>query len=152
MSCAVSAPVLGVLLASIPGGTRPNGEVATATPSSPHPVATLAPASPVYHWQDFDRDGAQDVYVQGPDSDHLFHNVGGRFEDVTQHFGLAHQQGTQWVAWIDLDADQLPDLTLIDAAGAIRVLRNAATEFVDATEGAGLPMEPLSLAEWSDID
>jgi enediyne biosynthesis protein E4 len=38
---------------------------------------------------DYDSDGRDDVYVTALGGNHLFHNRGGRFEDVTRAAGVA---------------------------------------------------------------
>jgi len=38
---------------------------------------------------DYDNDGAVDVFLTAVGANHLFHNVGGRFEEVTQQAGVA---------------------------------------------------------------
>src|SRR5262245_12450717 len=139
-----------LLFAALPLGT--SGGTAPAEKTGAIPASPPAASAPLYHWQDFDRDGALDVYVQASDHDRLLHNTGGRFVDVTTQFGLASQAGTQWIAWLDFDGDQLPDLSLIDAAGKLRVLRNAATDFEDITDASGLPVEAVAFAEWNDLD
>src|SRR5262245_56231670 len=75
-----SHPMLCVLsslaiLATVSGGARAAGE--TAPTASTPLVASTLPSASLYHWQDFDRDGLQDVYVQGPGADRLLRNTGG---------------------------------------------------------------------------
>ena len=59
---------------------------------------------------DFDNDGRDDVYVTALGGNHLFHNVGGRFEDVTKKAGLADSGWGTSSAWLDFDSDGLLDL------------------------------------------
>lgn len=61
---------------------------------------------------DYDNDGREDLYISavlGPG--HLFHNRGGRFEDVTARAGVgnAGKWGTS-CAWLDYDRDGRLDL------------------------------------------
>jgi len=113
-----------------------------------------SPSGFAYHWQDFDCDGARDVYVQSPvGQDRLLRNVGGQFMDVTAQFGLGGMSKTQQIAWVDFDGDQLPDLFLVDVQGKLRLLRNAATEFVDVTETSGIVADqPVLFSEWIRLD
>lgn len=62
---------------------------------------------------DFDSDGDLDLYLTRGDGfpDSLLRNDGsGRFEDITIETGLLAFRDTQTAAWIDYDADGLPDL------------------------------------------
>jgi enediyne biosynthesis protein E4 len=63
---------------------------------------------------DFDNDGKTDFAVTYYGFNRVFHNVGGRFEDVTKAAGLP-VSGTRWgsgCAWIDYDRDGFVDLFL----------------------------------------
>ncbi len=60
---------------------------------------------------DFDNDGKSDLYVTGFPRSHLYHNVGGKFVDITQSAGVAN--AGRWAtsaAWFDYDNDGLLDL------------------------------------------
>ncbi|MER3414982.1 MAG: hypothetical protein C4297_02060 [Gemmataceae bacterium] len=62
---------------------------------------------------DYDRDGWPDVLVTGYGRMALYHNVHGRFEEVTEKAGLAKEQGLHWstsALWADFDGDGWPDL------------------------------------------
>src|SRR5215472_13375286 len=59
---------------------------------------------------DYDNDGRDDVYVTALGGNHLFHNVGGRFEDVTKKAGVADSGWSTSAAWFDFDGDGLLDL------------------------------------------
>jgi penicillin G amidase len=82
-------------------------------------------------WGDYDNDGRPDLYVVGflatetHYADHLFHNQGGRFDDVIPQLVREHD-GSHGVQWIDFDNDGALDLSLTnnDAAGGHHLFRN----------------------------
>ena len=60
---------------------------------------------------DYDNDGRPDLYVTGFPTSHLYHNIGGKFVDVTQKAGVTN--AGRWAtsaAWFDYDNDGLLDL------------------------------------------
>src|SRR5581483_4762317 len=60
---------------------------------------------------DYDNDGRPDLYVTGFPNSRLYHNVDGKFVDVTQKAGVAN--AGHWAtsaAWFDYDSDGLLDL------------------------------------------
>jgi len=59
---------------------------------------------------DYDNDGRDDVLVTALDHARLFHNVGGRFEEVTAKAGIGDSGWTTSAAWFDYDGDGLLDL------------------------------------------
>jgi enediyne biosynthesis protein E4 len=59
---------------------------------------------------DYDNDGKDDVVVTALDHARLFHNVGGRFEEVTAKAGIGDPGWTTSAAWFDYDGDGLLDL------------------------------------------
>ncbi|HYV42292.1 MAG TPA: CRTAC1 family protein [Thermoanaerobaculia bacterium] len=59
---------------------------------------------------DYDNDGRDDVYVTALDRNFLFHNVGGRFEEVAAKTGVADSGWGTSAAWLDYDGDGLLDL------------------------------------------
>ena len=59
---------------------------------------------------DYDNDGRDDVLVTALDHARLFHNVGGRFEEVTAKAGIGDPGWTTSAAWFDYDGDGLLDL------------------------------------------
>jgi len=98
---------------------------------------------------DFDGDGKIDLFVGGrvvpgkwPDTPRsfLYHNVGGRFEDVTDQLapGLRHVGMVTAAVWADLDGDGRPDLVLALEWGPIKVFHNTGHGFVDYTDRLGL--------------
>lgn len=77
-------------------------------------------------WQDFDGDGALDLYVSAISGrSRLLRNSGaGSFVDVTLAAGVAHRDGEELFAqWIDLDLDGRPDLHVTTSSGD-RLYRN----------------------------
>jgi hypothetical protein len=81
---------------------------------------------------DFDNDGLIDLYVNGTVTggvsypDHLFHNLGDRFEEVTPA-NIAALQADHGVQWVDFDGDGDMDLSLTGSRpdGMHSLLRNA---------------------------
>ena len=59
---------------------------------------------------DYDNDGREDVLVTALDHARLFHNLGGRFEEVTAKAGIGDPGWTTSAAWFDADGDGLLDL------------------------------------------
>ena len=78
---------------------------------------------------DFDRDGAEDLFVADGVRSILYRNDGrGHFTDVTERAGLAGPDGSgiaaTGVAAGDLDGDGYPDLVVTNAFGPVRLFRN----------------------------
>jgi len=69
---------------------------------------------------DYDNDGREDIFVGGVHANHLYHNDGGAFRDVTGKAGLAApdpQYGPLWsvgAAWVDVNNDGLLDLFVVN--------------------------------------
>ena len=59
---------------------------------------------------DFDNDGKEDLYVTGLGRNYLFHNLGGRFEEIAEKAGVADSGWGTSAAWFDYDGDGLLDL------------------------------------------
>ncbi len=59
---------------------------------------------------DYDNDGRPDVYVTALGRNYLFHNLGGRFEEVGQKAGVADSGWGTSAAWLDEDGDGRLDL------------------------------------------
>lgn len=86
-------------------------------------------------WGDVDNDGFPDLFVVSYLSgvaevpDHLFRNLGGRFEDVTPALVLL-KGGSHGVQWADFDGDGDLDLALANnnAAGGHPLYRNLLSE------------------------
>jgi len=69
---------------------------------------------------DYDNDGREDIFVGGVHGNHLYHNEGGSFADVTAKAGLAApdpRYGPLWSvggAWVDVNNDGLLDLLVVN--------------------------------------
>ena len=69
---------------------------------------------------DYDNDGREDIFVGGVGANHLYHNDGGTFTDVTAKAGLGTpdpQYGPLWSvggAWLDVNNDGLLDLVIVN--------------------------------------
>ncbi|MBM4060726.1 MAG: RNA-binding protein [Planctomycetes bacterium] len=98
---------------------------------------------------DFDRDGDLDLFVAGrlvpglyPDApaSRLYRNDGGRFTDATAELAPALPQAGMVTSalFTDVDGDGWPDLLVAAHWQPIRLLRNEAGRFADATVAAGL--------------
>jgi hypothetical protein len=116
---------------------------------------------------DFDGDGWMDVLLlsaghlthgAGSTRNGLFHNVGGRFEDVTRGSGLEYTGYSQAVAVGDYDNDGFPDL-YVTAFGGNHLFHNeqGSGRFKEVTAAAGVgdldqgKRYALSAA-WGDYD
>src|SRR5678816_3475042 len=92
---------------------------------------------------DFDNDGDLDLFV-GFDGkpNRLYRNDKGVFADIAAAAGVADTRPTRAAAWGDFDADGDPDLLLgftpAQGASVLKVYRNNAGVFVDATADTGL--------------
>jgi tetratricopeptide (TPR) repeat protein len=90
---------------------------------------------------DYDNDGRIDVLLanNGPEGGlALFHNVGGKFEDVTKRAGLDPKLHALGCTTGDYDNDGFADITLT-VNGRVLLLHNEKNgTFKDATESAGI--------------
>jgi hypothetical protein len=59
---------------------------------------------------DYDNDGKDDIYVTALGRNYLFHNLGGRFEEVATRAGVRDSGWGTSAAWFDFDGDGLLDL------------------------------------------
>lgn len=124
-------------------------------------------------WLDYDRDGLLDLYVLGyyrndldlwdlettsimPNSfeyadnggrNRLFHNVGGRFEEVTDEMGVGSTRWTMAAASADFNDDGWPDLYLANDYGAESLYLNRSGEsFEEMEAGLGESGSGMSVA------
>src|SRR4029450_13308432 len=91
---------------------------------------------------DYDNDGDLDMFV-GFDGkpNRLYRNDKSTFTDVAATAGVADTRPTRGAAWGDFDADGDPDLLLgftpLKDASVLKLYRNNAGSFADATNEAG---------------
>jgi hypothetical protein len=108
---------------------------------------------------DYDNDGDLDMFV-GFDGkpNRLYRNDQGTFTDVAATAGVADTRPTRAAAWGDFDADGDPDLLLgftpLKDASVLRLYRNNAGSFADATNDAGLTVATGAVRQpaWIDFD
>ena len=105
---------------------------------------------------DFDQDGRLDLFLAGTPRCALYRNAGGRFEDVTERYGISDQGRHFGVAVGDYDNDGYPDL-YVTGYGISRLYRNERGErFSDQTKPAGLqprgPYDVATAAAFADLD
>ncbi len=108
---------------------------------------------------DFDNDGDLDLFV-GFDGkpNRLYRNDKGVLTDIASTVGVADARPTRAVAWGDFDTDGDPDLmvgfTPNPGASVLKLYRNDAGKFVDATSASGLAVATGAVRQpvWVDID
>ena len=107
---------------------------------------------------DYDTDGDLDMFV-GFDGkpNRLYRNDKGVFTDVAAEVGIADARPTRAAAWGDFDADGDPDLLLgftpLKDASVLKLYRNTAGKFTDATPvGLVAPTGAVRQPAWVDFD
>src|SRR5262245_16636249 len=92
---------------------------------------------------DYDNDGDPDMFVAFDGKpNRLYRNDKGTFTDIASTAGVADARPTRAAAWGDFDADGDPDLLLgftpLKDGSVLKLYRNDAGKFADATASAGL--------------
>jgi hypothetical protein len=108
---------------------------------------------------DYDRDGAEDLFVADGIRSILYANDGrGHFTDVTEKAGLAkdatHGIAATGVAAGDIDGDGYPDLFVTDAFGPARLFHNRGDgTFEEWTDRSGISIpKDARTAAFADVD
>jgi len=118
-----------------------------------------APSAFTNAFADFDNDGDLDLFV-GFDGkpNRLYRNDQGVFTDIASAAGVADTRPTRAVAWGDFDRDGDPDLlvgfTPSPGASVLKLYRNDAGRFSDATTASGLMVATGAVRQpaWVDVD
>ena len=126
---------------------------------SMQPALLGAPSAFTNAFADYDKDDDLDLFV-GFDGkpNRLYRNDTGVFTDVASAVGVADSRPTRAVAWGDFDADGDADLmvgfTPNPGASVLKLYRNDAGKFVDATVASGLVVATGAVRQpaWVDID
>ena len=108
---------------------------------------------------DYDSDGDPDLFV-GFDGkpNRLYRNDKGTFVDVAAEAGVVDSRPTRAAAWGDFDGDGDPDLLLgftpLKDGSVLKLYRNTAGKFTDATADAGLRVATGAVRQpaWIDLD
>jgi len=127
---------------------------AQAGPSS-SPTAEDAGVHALFSWADVDGDGRLELAaVSGAGTLQLLTSTGdGRFEDVTERFGLAGIENAALAVWADYDGDGRLDLFVGARVGASRLFHNEGGDFVDTSAASGLSCDgSVQSAQWFDHD
>ncbi len=107
---------------------------------------------------DVDNDGLHDLFIPDGVSSRMFRNVGGkagdgRFEDVTEAWGLAGLDGVSVGTFADYDNDGWKDLFVSRTFRPNQLFHNDRGRFRDVTAGSGLGEDSVTtVASWADYD
>ena len=109
---------------------------------------------------DVDNDGLHDLFIPDGVASRMFDNLGnGRFEDVTEAWGLAGLDGVSMATFADYDNDGWKDLYVSRTFRPNQLFHNEAPDgaghlrFRDVTFGSGLGEDPVTtVASWADYD
>ena len=124
-----------------------------ARASPPAARAAAGPEAGGVLLADLDGDGRLDLFVAGPDGQHVYQNRSTGFVLSSADWGLASDvPGTGAVA-ADYDNDEKTDLLVLRAAG-LTLLHNDGGRFKDRTTESGLPTAgmPAATAAFVDAD
>jgi hypothetical protein len=115
-----------------------------------------AGANLVNAWADYDGDGDVDLFVGfNGTPNRLYRNDAGTLVDAAAAAGVADARATRAGAWGDYDADGDPDLLVGFAPGpqsVLKLYRNDAGKFTDATADAGVARDSGAVRQLSWID
>lgn len=118
-------------------------------------VANLAGRSLSAVWHDFDNDGWLDLYVANDISDNVFyHNVKGRFEDISHPAWVADYRGAMGLAVGDWNRDGDDDLFITHWIAQENALYDSMLKdtgqfrFTDAADTFGLGQIALPVVGW----
>jgi len=106
-------------------------------------------------WIDVDRDGWLDLFLTDTwangewglwnaggnlPTTRIFHNVGGRFEELTEQWGAGFETRANGCVAADFDNDGFTDLYVTTSRANLLLWNNAGTGFVDGAEAAGVDL------------
>lgn len=102
-------------------------------------------------WADYDNDGDLDLYVGNEEfPNQLFENDGhGRFTNVAQRAGVAHDGFAKGVVWGDYNDDRLPDLYVSNLKGPNQLYQNNGDgTLTDVSSRLGVEQPIRSFPTW----
>ena len=132
------ASASGTLLFTNNGGALPLPSTYEATPSNS------------VSWSDVDDDGDMDLYLLINGANKYYRNIDG----VMTEFGAGIEDASDsWgAAWGDFDANDAPDLYLVNDGGPNKLYRGNFGTFFDITAGSLADAGPGRGATWLDYD
>lgn len=103
---------------------------------------------------DVDNDGLYDLFIPDGVASRMFRNLGdGRFEDVTEAWGLAGLDGVSVGTFADYDNDGWKDFYVSRTFRPNQLYHNDQGRFRDVTAGSGLGEDSVTtVASWADYD